>query len=313
MVGSIRRLGLGCCFLAVAMLASTMTEASAAEYAVAVRKGVQYVEHDGIKLIGDLYTPRGRDKAPVIVAIHGGGWQVGAPATYQHWGPFLAKNGYAVFAISYRLSKPGAKSYPAAIYDVKAAIQYVRANATELGVDPNRIGVMGDSAGAHLAALVALAGDEPAFSSEYRNDPHAATPANVKTVIGFYGVYDMHAQWQHDQLSRPRDQITEKFLGQSPMQSRRVYFDSSPTSYATVDKREKLGTRFLLIYGTQDDIVDPATQSQVFLNNLKQAGFFARQIVIPGAGHFFTAWPVEPGSYGAQAAPQVLMFLEAGL
>src|SRR5262245_40724791 len=151
MVRSIRRLGLGSCLFAFGLLAGTMLEVSAAEYAVAVRKGVQYVEHDGIKLIGDLYTPRGRDKAPVIVAIHGGGWQAGAPATYQYWGPFLAKNGYAVFAISYRLSKPVAKSYPGAVYDVKAAIQYVRANAAELGVDPNRIGVMGDSAGAHLA------------------------------------------------------------------------------------------------------------------------------------------------------------------
>lgn len=295
------------------VLPALTAPASAAEYAVSTRMNVQYVEHDGVKLTGNLYAPKGRDKAPVIVAIHGGGWQIGSPATYQHWGSHLAKNGYAVFAIGYRLSKPGAKSYPQAVYDVKAAIQYVRANAAELNVDPARIGLMGDSAGAHLAALAALAGDEPMFSSEYRNDPHAATPVNVKAVVGFYGVYDMQAQWHHDQLARPRDQITEKFLGQAPMQSRRVYFDSSPTSYATVDKREKLGTRFLLIYGTQDDIVDPATQSQAFLNHLKQAGFFARQTVIPGAGHFFTAWPIEPGSYGAQAAPQVLMFLEAGL
>ncbi len=310
MLQSVFRAGLGASLLALVLLGSSMT-VSAAEYAVATRMKVQYVEHDGVKLTGDLYSPKGRDKAPVIIAIHGGGWQAGAPSNYQYWGPYLAKNGYAVFAISYRLSKPGAKSYPQAVYDVKAAIQYVRANAAELGVDPARIGVMGDSAGAHLASLVALAGDE--FSSEYRNDPHAATPANVKTVVGFYGVYDMLAQWQHDQLSRPRDQITEKFLGQSPMQNRRIYFDSSPTSYATVDRREKLGTRFLLIYGTQDDIVDPQTQSQVFLNNLKQAGFFARQTVIPGAGHFFTAWPVEPGSYNGQAAPQVLMFLQDGL
>ena len=68
---------------------------------------------------------------------------------------------------------------------------------------------MGDSAGAHLVSLVALAGDEPQFSGEYRNDPHAATPSNVKAVVGFYGVYDMAAQWHHDQLARPRDQITE--------------------------------------------------------------------------------------------------------
>jgi hypothetical protein len=54
----------------------------------------------------------------------------------------------------------------------------------------------------------------------------------------------------------PRDQITEKFLGVSPMQNRRIYFDASPTSYATVEKNEKTRTRFLLIYGTDDDIVD---------------------------------------------------------
>lgn len=296
-----------------AVLPALSMPAFAAEYDVTTRMKVPYVEHDGVTLTGDLYAPKGRDKAPVIVAVHGGGWQAASPAIYQHWGRYLARNGHAVFAPSYRLSKPGAKTFPQAVYDVKAAIQYVRANAAELNVDPARIGLMGDSAGAHLAALVALAADEPMFSTDYRNAPHAATPANVKTMVGFYGVYDMHAQWHHDQLARPRDQITEKFLGQSPLQSRRVYFDSSPTSYATVDKREKLGTRFLLIYGTEDDIVDPKTQSQVFLNNLKQAGFFARQTVIPGAGHFFTAWPIEPGSYGAQAAPQVLMFLEAGL
>jgi acetyl esterase/lipase len=171
---------------------------------------------------------------------------------------------------------------------------------------------MGDSAGAHLAALVALAGDE--FTSEYRNDPHAAVTANVKAVVGFYGVYDMQAQWLHDQIARPRDQITEKFLGAAPMQSRRLYFDASPVSYATFDKREKLATRFLLILGTHDDIVHPQTQSQAFLTALKQAGFFARTVVVPGAGHFWASDPFdEPGSYGAQTAPQLLGFLQGAL
>ena len=288
--------------------------AQAQTYGVATRTNIPYAEHDGVKLAGDLYAPKGIDKAPLVIAVHGGGWQVGSRASYQYWGPFLAKHGYALLAISYRLSKPGAKTWPGAVYDVKAAIQFVRAGAAQFGVDPDRIGLMGDSAGGHLVSLVALAGDDPMLSSEYRSDPHAATAANVKTVIGFYGVYDMQAQWHHDQITRPRDQITEKFLGVSPMQSRRTYFDASPMSYATVEKREKTGTRFLLIHGTNDDIVDPQTQSQAFLTSLKQAGFFARTVVVPGSGHFWASEPVEePGSYGAQAAPQLLRFLQAGL
>ena len=302
--------------LGLLVLASMLAgvSAHAQSYGVTARSNVEYVEHDGVKLTGDLYLPKGLDKAPVLIAVHGGGWQVGSPVFYRHWGPFLAKNGVAVFAVRYRLSKPGAKSYPGAVYDVKAAVQFVRANAAQLGVDPDRIGMVGDSAGAHLVSLVALAGDEPLFSTEYRNDPHAATPANVKAVIGFYGVYDMQAQWHHDQIARPRDQITEKFLGASPMQSRRTYFDASPLSYATVDKNEKTRTRFLLIYGTNDDIVDPQTQSQAFLTALKQAGFFVRTIVVPGSGHFWASDPIEePGSYGGQAAPQMLRFLQSGL
>jgi acetyl esterase/lipase len=302
--------------LGVLVLASMLAgvSAHAQSYGVTARSNVEYVEHDGVKLTGDLYLPKGLDKAPVLIAVHGGGWQVGSPIFYRHWGPFLAKNGVAVFAVRYRLSKPGAKGYPGAVYDVKAAVQFVRANAAQLGVDPDRIGMVGDSAGAHLVSLVALAGDEPLFSTDYRNAPHAATPANVKAVIGFYGVYDMQAQWHHDQITRPRDQITEKFLGASPMQSRRTYFDASPLSYATVDKNEKTRTRFLLIYGTNDDIVDPQTQSQAFLTALKQAGFFARTIVVPGSGHFWASDPIEePGSYGGQAAPQMLRFLQSGL
>ncbi len=288
------------------------TAALAQSHEVATRANVEYAEHDGTKLTGDLYLPKGLEKAPLMVAMHGGGWQAGSPTNYRNWGPYLAKNGIGVFAVRYRLSKPGAKSYPQAVYDVKAAVQFVRAKASELGVDPDRIGLMGDSAGGHLAALVALAGNEPQFSSEYRTAAHTATPAGVKAVVAFYGVFDMAAQWQHDQVARPGDQITEKFLGTPPMKDRRVYFEASPLSYATVDRNR---TRFLLVYGTTDDIVDVKTQSETFLTALKQAGFYARTVVIPGAGHFWVGTdPLDqPDSFGAFAAPKVLRFLQSQL
>ena len=282
--------------------------ATAAEYEMITHRDLAFAEHDGTKLVGDLYLPKGKSKAPVLVAVHGGGWQVGSKQFYRYWGLFLARAGYAVFSIDYRLGKAG--TYPNAVYDVKAAVQFIRAKASEFDLDPDRIGLVGDSAGAHLSALVALAGDQ--FNSAYRDDANAAVPAGVKCVIGFYGVYDMHAQWTHDLVPRPNDKIVEKFLGASPMQNRRVYFEASPIGYATLDRNQ---VRFLLIHGTDDDIVDPPSQSGAFLTALTQAGFFVRRIIIPGAGHFWSSDPFEsePHSYSAQTIPRLMRFLESSL
>jgi acetyl esterase/lipase len=311
--------------LAAALAAVLMAgHASRADYGFRTRPDLVYAEHDGTKLVGDLYLPKGRAKVPALVAIHGGGWQAGDRAYYKYWGPFLARNGYALFTIEYRLGKAGV--YPAAVYDAKAAIQFVRAKAVEFDIDPDRIGLIGDSAGGYFAAMVALAGDQ--FNSAYRDDPNADTPINVKAVIGFYGIYDMLAQWKHDTLaqqkhemlaqrnhdliSRPGDNITEKFLGVSPKQSRRIYLESSPISYATVDRNR---VRFLLIHGRRDGLVDPPSQSGAFFAALTRAGFLVRRVSIPGAGHFWASDPFEnqPRGYGAMVAPQLLRFLEDSL
>jgi acetyl esterase/lipase len=277
-----------------------------AQHQVTTRTDIAYVEHDGVRLTGDLYMPRDVAKAPIVIGIHGGGWQGGSPASYRHWGPYFAKHGIGLFAIKYRLAKAG--TYPKAAYDVKAAIQFVRAKAGELGADPDRIGLQGDSAGGHLASLVGLAAGE--FKSEHQNAPHAAVPAGVKTVVSVYGIYDMVAQWQHDQIARPRDQISEKFLGVTPMQNRKVYFEASPLSYATVDRNR---TRFLLVHGTDDDIVDKA-QAEVFWTALNQAQFYSRRVILPGAGHFFSSDPHDiPGSFSGMAAPRILQFLQGQL
>ena len=214
---------------------SPFDPASAAKYEVTIRPGLVYAEHDGTGLVGDLYLPKGRAKAPALVAMHGGAWRAGNRAFYKYWGSFLARNGYALFSIDYRLGKPG--TYPAAVYDVKAAVQFVRAKAAAFDINPDRIGLMGDSAGAQLAALLALAGDR--FTSAHRDDPYAATDINVKAVVGFYGIYDMLTQWNHDTraqrrqellaqrnqdlIRRPGDNITEEFLGVSPMQNQQIY------------------------------------------------------------------------------------------
>src|SRR5262245_66309101 len=84
---------------------------------------VDYVEHDGVKLTGDLYLPKSTAKTPLIIAIHGGGWQNGSAAAYQHWAPYLARNGYGMFAIRYRLGKGG--PYQGAVEDATGALQLI--------------------------------------------------------------------------------------------------------------------------------------------------------------------------------------------
>jgi acetyl esterase/lipase len=271
------------------------------------RKAVAYAKHDGVELVGDLYLPAGEGPFPILVNVHGGYWRRGARETYKYWGPWLAERGYAGFTISYRLTKPGHKTYPEAIHDVRAAVQFVRARAKDFRVDPERIALFGNSAGAHLAAMVALAGDSPAFAGGYPQDPHATVSTKVKLLIGGYGIYDLVAMWRHAQITNPGDNLVQSFLGATPMEDRRRDFDASPISYATVANNQ---TAVFLTWGTQDDVVDYRAQSEPFLLALKQAGFFVRTCVVHGAAHYWLGDPIEePMSQAGFFAPRLLRYL----
>src|SRR3984893_13403837 len=146
---------------------------------IETRPGIAYANHDGVSLAGDLYLPAGPGPFPALVGVHGGAWQAGARSTFQYWGPYLAEHGYALFAISYRLAKKGEKMFPQAVNDVLAAVQFVRASSGQFKIDPERIGLFGASAGAHLASLAALGGASPVFKGAYPKDPHASVSTKV--------------------------------------------------------------------------------------------------------------------------------------
>ena len=276
---------------------------------IETRPGITYATHDGVALLGDLYLPAGAGPFPALVALHGGGWQAGARSTFQFWGPYLAQRGYVLFAISYRLAKKGQKMFPQAVTDVLAAVQFVRATASSLKVDPARIALMGASAGAHLAALGALAGDR--FKDAYPNDAHASASAQVTALVGVYGVYDLLDMWQRYALASPRENNIENFLGASPMEDPRLYFDASPINYATFTNNQ-IGV--LLCVGTEDDLVDRRTQTDAFLMRLKQANFFARTCIVQGAPHYWMGDPIdEARSYSGFMAPRLIRFLKERL
>jgi acetyl esterase/lipase len=273
-----------------------------------LHKNLPYANHDGVELLGDLYVPAGPGPFPLLINVHGGYWRRGSRDTFQHWGPYLAKRGYAGFTISYRLTKPGQKSYPGTVHDVRAAVQFMRARAADFRVDPARIALWGNSAGAQLAALVVLAGDSPLFAGGYPQDPHAGVSSKVKVLIGVYGIYDLLAQWRQSQIVNPGDNLVESFLGASPAQDRRAYFEASPISYATTANNK---TAVYLCWGTEDDVVDHRAQSLEFMLALKQANFTVRPCVVHGAPHYWLSDPIEePGSHSGFLAPRLLRFLK---
>jgi dipeptidyl aminopeptidase/acylaminoacyl peptidase len=128
-------------------------------------------------------------------------------------------------------------------------------------------------------------------------------------LVGVYGVYDLYAMWCSLQVQdgRNSDNKVEKFIGAPPMVSRQTYFEASPISYATY-ANNAIGV--LLATGTNDDLVDPKTQTEPFQLALKQAGFFVRPCIVPGAPHYWMNDPIEePGSLSGFLAPRLLRFL----
>ncbi|HEV2677535.1 MAG TPA: alpha/beta hydrolase fold domain-containing protein [Aliidongia sp.] len=270
---------------------------------VHVERNLVYATVDGTDLAGDYYRPGTAGAVPVVVAVHGGGWKLGSARFYQHWGPYLAAQGIALFAIDYRLAESAQHHYPAAADDVRAAVRFVRANAERLGIDPRRVGLIGDSAGAHLATLAALAGGG--------NVQDEGRSLQVKAVVAVYGVYDLVAQWQHDLQARPHDQITEIFMGHSPLDDRLRFIEASPLSHVT---RQGRGTAFLVAWGTADDVVDWESQSKSFVGALKQVGCFVRTVAITDAPHFWMSDPLDdPYGYPIRLAPSLLRFLREHL
>jgi len=170
----------------------------------------------------DLYLPDDDGAAhPAVMFIHGGSWRAGDKNHFINAGRRLARSGYAVASINYRLLPDGV--FPNNLSDCLCALAYLRAHAAEYAIDPDRIAVMGYSAGAHLASLVGLASEHPELRADC--DAAAGQPiAPPAAVIPASGPQDMHTFWRE---SSDRDGV-EAIFGGSPDELPRAYELGSP-------------------------------------------------------------------------------------
>jgi acetyl esterase/lipase len=212
---------------------------------------------------------------PAVIYIHGGGWIGGnyKPSPIQA----LARQGYFAASIEYRLSSEA--KWPAQIQDCKLAVRWLRANSQKFGVDQNRIGVWGESAGGHLVACLGTMADEKEFEG---NGGWPDASSAVQAVVDFYGPTDFIDPGHY---SPQAIDLTEKLFGVPHAQNPDLWKSGSPLAYVKAGDPP-----MLLIHGDADTLV-PIAQSIVFDAALTKAGVPHQFVTVKNGTHGFGAAP----------------------
>lgn len=261
-------------YAAIVLMAfsSTVHAEDASAYVIA-HKDIEYARVGDRALLLNYYVPRNAQTPfPIVIQIHGGGWQSGSRNTPPKGGLALVKRGYAVASIDYRLTDEA--PFPAQIHDCKAAVRFIRANAASAGIDPNRIGVWGNSAGGHLAALLGTTGDLPELEG---NVGIVGVSSRVQAVFDVCGPANLLTL--KPKAGTPNTNAVRDLLGGPATEKIELARSASPVSYASADDAP-----FLIYHGEADDVV-PIAQSRELATALQNAGAIVYFVPIPNAGH----------------------------
>lgn len=255
---------------------------------VTVREGVVFGVGGGRELGADVYTPPGEvEGAPGVLLVHGGGWRGGDRSQLRGYGIMLGRRGYVCVASEYRLV--GESAWPAQIHDVKAALRWMRAESAQLGIDPDKVAVEGNSAGAHLALFAAGTPDRPEWEGDGGN------PDQSTKVSAVVAVYPPTAFWHGEPTP---EGVSVRALSDDPTSE--LAAGASPLTY--------VGPAYpptLLIHGTADTIVPTAASLRMY-EQLVDAGVPVDLHLYAEQPHAFDAAP----DFGRLCAAEMLLFLD---
>lgn len=244
----------------------------------------------------DLYLPRDSDrKKPLIIWIHGGAWRAGDKGSVR-WKEITGR-GFAVASINYRLSQHA--RFPAQLHDCKMAVRWLKINADHYGIDNEKFGVWGASAGGHLAALVGTTGNSkdpelhfptPVAPSPINQLPPDLGLSRVQAVCDWFGPTDflqMNLQaapigvMDHEAPGSPESQL----IGTVITGNRELVQRANPMTY--IDSQDP---PFRIFHGSADRLV-PCGQSILLHQSLLNAGVDSRLTIVPDAGHGYFSDP----------------------
>lgn len=229
--------------------------------------GIIFATSAGVPLQMEVHQPPAVGKYPAVVVIYGGAWQYGNPRANFEFNQYIASRGYTVFAIDYRHAPK--YRFPAQLDDVRTALSFIHKHAVEYEADPERMVLLGRSAGAHLAMLAA-----------YQPD---ALP--VRAVVNYYGPVDLTEGYKTPPRPDPINSraVLKAFIGGSLEELPNRYQIASPINYVT---RSLPPT--LLIYARHDHLVQARFGRQMY-KRLRNSGNTAVFLEIPWAEHAFDA------------------------
>jgi acetyl esterase/lipase len=218
---------------------------------------------------------RGRGPFPALVFIHGGGWRDGVRAAYTIDIRKAAERGYVAVTVDYRLisvRESGKVKYPfpAQVHDVKCAVRWLRANANRYKIDPNRIGVLGHSAGGHLSLMVGLTDPTDGLEGEGGNMQYSS---RVQAVVNLAGFTDLISHTAHAKYS------FIDLLGGTIQEVPKQYEKASPISFVSIDDPP-----VLTIHGDRDQSV-PVEQALLLDDKMKKVGDSHTMVILKDTGH----------------------------
>lgn len=235
---------------------------------IEVIKNIEYKRVGDISLQLDIYLPKWiNEPVPLLVFIHGGGWRTGKRQDYLPYLVAFAKKGYVTATVSYRLVKVA--PFPAAVQDVKCAVKWLKQHAGDYSFDPDKVVVLGGSAGGHLSMMVGYSADEPALESECDS---LQTDSRVSGVVNLYGPADLTTDY-----AKGRYEVLD-FINATYEEAHDAYHLASPLFHISPDDPPTL-----IFHGTIDELV-PVSQSDSLAAALKRAG-------VPVEYHRLNGWP----------------------
>jgi acetyl esterase/lipase len=220
-----------------------------------------------------LFAPSTVGRArPAVLQVHGGGWQRGGrllSLSQSGAAADLVGAGFVVASIDYRLAPEN--PWPDQIVDVKCAVRYLRAHAADLGIDPDRIAALGDSAGGQLVSLLGTTGSSTLWDA----GPYPGVSSAVDAVVDEFGPADLTAtDWPANSVAMIR-----RAFGAAPGSSSPVLSQASPLTHVAAGDPP-----FLIVQGTDDQVV-PVSQSEHFAAQLRVDDVPVQLVLVDGGRH----------------------------